>query len=70
MTPKAYFVISGVIFSVVALLHALRVAFKWEAVIAGWEFPMWLSLVGLVVAIYLAYSAFRLAWSRAASDAN
>jgi len=64
MTHKAYFLVSGVIFSAVALVHALRVALKWEAVIGGWEFPIWLSVAGLIVAAYLAYSAFRLGWSR------
>jgi len=64
MTHKAYIQVSGVIFSAVALLHALRVAFKWTAVIGGWEFPMWLSVIGLLIAAYLAFTAYRLAWSR------
>jgi hypothetical protein len=64
MTHKTFFLVSGVIFSAVAILHALRVALKWQAIIGGWEFPMWLSVVGVLVASYLAYTAFRLAWSR------
>jgi uncharacterized membrane protein len=64
MTHKGYFLVSGVIFSAVALLHAVRILLRWEAVIGGWEFPMWLSAVGLLIAAYLAYSAFRLGWSR------
>ena len=58
MTPKMFYLVSGCIFSAVALLHALRIALGWEAVIGGWPFPMWLSIVGLLVAAYLAYTAF------------
>ncbi len=66
MTHKAFIVVSGVIFTAVAFVHALRVAFKWEVIIGGWVLPIWLSVVGLLVAAYLAYTAYRLAWSRRA----
>jgi hypothetical protein len=64
MTHKTYFLVSGVIFSAVAVLHALRIALKWDAIVGGWTFPVWLSAVGILIAAYLAFTAFRLAYSR------
>lgn len=31
----------------------------WEAVIAGWQVPVWVSWVGVVVAGYLGYKGVR-----------
>ncbi len=59
MTEKTYIRVSGVIFLVVALLHLLRLLLKWDAVIGGWTVPTWFSGVGVFVAGWLAYSAFR-----------
>jgi hypothetical protein len=52
-------VLAGAIFLVVAVAHALRLVFKWEVVIAGWQVPMWVSAVAFVVAAYLAYEGFQ-----------
>lgn len=59
MTPRTFARISGAVFSLVALLHLLRLVFRWDAVIGGWMVPMWISLVGLAVAGALAYAAGR-----------
>lgn len=60
MNQKSFFNVTLVIFSLIALLHALRLAYSWNAVIAGWEVPMWLSGAAVILACYLAYSAFKL----------
>ena len=60
MSQKTFFLISGVVFSLVAVLHALRLALSWEAVIGGWIVPSWVSGVALLVAGYMAYTAFSL----------
>ena len=59
MNQKTFALTTGVVFSLVALLHALRLLLGWDAVIGGWSVPMWLSWVALAVSGYLAYSAFR-----------
>jgi hypothetical protein len=64
MNSKTFFLVSGVIYTAVAVLHGLRIVYRWEAIIGGWAMPMSISVIGLVVAGYLAYSAFSL--SRAA----
>lgn len=60
MTQKKFLGWAGGIFLVVALLHGLRLVFRWEAVIAGWQVPPWVSGVALVVAGWLAAAAFKL----------
>ncbi len=60
MTQRMFSRIAGVIFLLIALLHALRVVSRWEAVFEGRVVPMWVSWVGVVVAGYLGYEGLRL----------
>ena len=58
MTQRTFNTAAGTIFLLVAILHALRLFFGWHASIGGWIVPMWASWAGVVVAGFLAYSAF------------
>lgn len=60
MNQKTFSTIALVIFSLITLLHILRLVYSWSAVIAGWEVPMWMSGAAVIFFVYLAYSAFRL----------
>ena len=60
MNQKTFLSISGVIFGVIAVMHLVRIIAGWPAHIGAFEVPMWLSWVAMVVAGYLAVSAFRL----------
>ena len=60
MRQKTFFLISGVVFAGVALLHALRLLFRWEVMIGGCRAPYWVSAAGLLLAGSLAYAAFGL----------
>ncbi len=55
---QAFFLVSGIIFGLVALLHALRLAFHWQVRLRSQEIPMWLSVVGLVAAAGMCFWAF------------
>lgn len=59
MNQKTFYLVVGSIFSLIALLHLLRLLRGWEAVIGGWSVPMWFSGVALAVAAILAYSFFK-----------
>jgi len=61
MTQRTYSLIAGIIFSLVALLHAFRLFYGWHVTIEGLVVPIWISWIGLVIAGYLAYQGFRLA---------
>lgn len=59
MKAKQFYLVSGAIFSAVALMHVLRLVYSWEVVIGGFMMPMWASYIGVLIAGYLAYSAFQ-----------
>lgn len=51
VTPmRAYILVSGVLFGVIALLHIARLLLDWQAQIAGWEVPLWLSWIAVFAA--------------------
>ena len=56
---KPFTYIAVVVFTLVALLHLLRLVFGWEATIAGLTVPIWLSLLGTVIAGGLAVLVWR-----------
>jgi ABC-type Fe3+ transport system permease subunit len=56
---KPFTTIAIVIFSLVAVLHVLRLMFRWEVVINGLVMPMWVSVVGIIVAGGLAVLVWR-----------
>ncbi len=58
LTSKQYFQITGVILFIVGLAHLIRFINGWEIVVNGWSVPVWLSIVGVLAAWYLAYNAW------------
>lgn len=60
MNQKSFSLTVGVIFLLIASLHALRLLLGWTAVIGGWTVPGWLSWLTLIVAGYLSYQGFKL----------
>ena len=57
---RAYIQITGVIFGLIALIHAERLILDWPAQVAGWVVPIWISWVAILVAGALCAWAFRL----------
>lgn len=60
MSRKTFTIVASVIFLVGAVAHALRLVFRWEVILAGWQVPLWISVVALIIAASLAYEGFRL----------
>ena len=60
MSQRTFSLVAGLIFLVMAVLHILRLAFKWEVVLNGWSAPMWVSAVALLVATFLAFEGLKL----------
>lgn len=58
MSPKTYHLVTGLFFSVIAVMHLLRSLMGWEVIANGAMIPMWISWLGVLVFGYLAYHAF------------
>lgn len=58
---RTYLVVSGALFGIVALAHLLRLIYGWAVQFRAEIVPMWISVIGLVVAGALCVWAFALA---------
>lgn len=61
LSSKTYFRTIGTILGAIALIHFIRIFSGSAFVILGWNAPIWISGIGIVVAAYLSYMSFRLA---------
>ncbi len=61
MDSKSYFMISGLIFALVAVGHIIRVMYNLSFVIGTWNAPMWLSWAALFAASAMCVWAVSLA---------
>jgi hypothetical protein len=55
---KTYYEVTSLIFLIVAVLHAMRVLYGWDANVGGVEVPLWASWAAIVIAGYLSYRGF------------
>jgi len=53
--------LAGTIFSLVAIAHIVRLLLEVGILINGWVLPLWVSVVGAVVPVILAWFCFRAA---------
>lgn len=60
MKPFTNFAIA--IFILIAVMHLMRLVFGWEATLNGVVVPMWVSVMGLLIAGALAYFLWREAY--------
>jgi hypothetical protein len=61
MTQRTFFLVTAIVFSLIAVGHALRLFYGWRVTIENLVVPIWISGIGLVIAAYLTYEGFRLA---------
>jgi hypothetical protein len=64
MNQRIFSLVTAVLFSWMAILHAIRLIRSWEVIIAGTMVPMWISWIGLIITAYLAYAGLRLSRSK------
>jgi hypothetical protein len=60
MRQKTFSLVVGLIFLLIAVMHVLRLALKWEVVLNGWSVPMWASVIAIVITAYLAFESLKL----------
>jgi hypothetical protein len=56
---KPFTRIAAVVFSVVAILHLLRLSSHWQVVVNGIIIPQWFSILGFFVAAVLAFMLWK-----------
>jgi hypothetical protein len=56
---KPFTTIAIIIFSIIALMHILRLFFGWEVIINGKILPVWISVPGFLIALGLALMLWR-----------
>jgi hypothetical protein len=59
MSQKAFSLVVGLVFLLIAVMHGVRLALRWEAVVNGWSVPMWVSALALLIAAYLAFEGLK-----------
>lgn len=52
-------IVAAAVFSVVALMHLLRLFYGWEVIVDGIVIPLWASVLPLVIAGGLAWALWR-----------
>lgn len=60
MSQKAFSLIAGVVFGLIALGHVLRIVLGISFVVQDFAVPMWASWIAVAITGYLAYEGFRL----------
>ncbi len=61
---RSFFIAVGILLSVVAVAHFLRVLFAVALEIGTWPVPFWISWVAAIVTAFLAYTSFAFASQR------
>lgn len=61
MNSKDYFLVSGVIFGVVAFMHLFRAVNHTVLIMGSWHVPMLFSWLAIIGAGFLSYQGFLLA---------
>ncbi len=59
MNQKAYDIVAGILFLLIAVGHLLRIIFGWTAHLAGFAIPMWWSWIAFIVVAYMAFAGLR-----------
>ncbi|MFA4828248.1 MAG: hypothetical protein WC855_06495 [Thermodesulfovibrionales bacterium] len=56
---KPFTKIAIAVFSLVAILHFLRLIFGWKVIVVGFTVPVWFSAIGFIIAAGLAFLLWR-----------
>jgi hypothetical protein len=56
---KPFTTMAVAVFTLIALLHLLRLLTGWEIVVTGYVVPVWFSLPGMIIAGVLAVMVWR-----------
>jgi len=55
-SERMLLLIAGIVFTIVAIGHFMRLMFNIDLILGDFEIPQWLSWLGILITAYLAYS--------------
>lgn len=58
LSAKSYLKATSFIFCIVGFAHLIRLLLGLNLVVAGWNVPLWISIIGFLVPWYLSYNAY------------
>ena len=58
MDKNQSLMLAAIVFGIIALLHLVRSVFSWTVSIAGFNIPVWLSYIVVIVAGYLSWHMY------------
>ena len=61
MKKKTYYRLVTAIFAIIAILHAARAVYGWEATVGDVTIPIWVSYAAVLIAGYLAVRGWQFA---------
>ncbi len=60
MSQRMFNLVAGLLFGLLALVHAVRIATSSGFMVAGWSLPTWTSAIAVLAGAFLAVVALRL----------
>jgi hypothetical protein len=54
MSTKSYLIVSTIIFTIVAVMHLLRLTLGWSVVLGMTSIPLWVSVLALLISASVA----------------
>ena len=59
MNNTTYHKVTGYVFLIIFVLHLWRVVQGWEVLVSGYSIPIWVSVLALLLAGFLAYNGLK-----------
>lgn len=59
MNKNTALLVAGIIFTIVALVHLLRIYTHFDLIVAGEAIPIWANMIGFAISIVLAVWMFK-----------
>jgi len=60
MSVKNFTLTTGFLFLGLGLLHVVRIIYGWDAIIAEWSLPLWVSGVVAIISFFLSFQSFKI----------
>ena len=60
MKKNTIITVASIVLFLAGIFHLIRIFYNWEMRINGWEIRTWVSFVGAIIPLFLAYNLIKL----------